>query len=162
MRLGTRSVNHYVARIGYFCLTITLEIIWASRHFLCWRRIVDCVHLRQMTTGLIHCIAHPPPPSKLLDPPLLVGHIIYMVVQKSNRINSNDVVLKLAFVEVSIELEQLRLNLRRLQRYICGQFQCFECCTWIVVWCLSFHQIFELKAVFSVICGTTVAAFCLQ
>jgi len=43
------------------------SIFTASRLFLCKTGIVHCVHLRQRTTAMIHCL---PPFSKFLDSPL--------------------------------------------------------------------------------------------
>jgi len=41
-----------------------------SRLFPYKTHIVHCVHVRQMMTGLIHCL--PPHISKFLDPPLII------------------------------------------------------------------------------------------
>jgi len=48
------------------------QFFFKNRLFPCKRHTVRCVHLRQMTTGLINCLP-PHPFSKFLDPPLQIS-----------------------------------------------------------------------------------------
>ena len=79
--------------------SIGSEFFSISRLFLYKRHIVRCLHLRQMTTRLIHCLPTPRPFSIFLDPPLCQAElqwqtkVIYVCIttnQPDTKSNSND------------------------------------------------------------------------